>query len=133
MRVRFVAVVAALLSWGVAVAQVGVPPGPVAPPDLPPPAPAGQADIWKRLTPEQRKQMWQRLTPEEKADAWRRLTPEQRKQIRERLTPEERQEIRERWRGGPDAGPGPKLTPEERRKLRDAIREAHPEFKHRRP
>lgn len=132
MRARLVAVVAALLSWGVAVAQVGLPPGANAPPPGAPPQPDQRADIWQRMTPDQRKQLWQQLTPEERSDVWRRLSPEQRQAIRERLTPEERRAIRDRWFGRTlDAGPGPKLTPDERRRLRDAIREAHPEPKRR--
>jgi uncharacterized membrane protein len=147
MKIPTVAAAVAILSWGVATAQMEPPPAPVAVPgqlSQAAPPPDATADIWSHMTSEQRRQLWQQLTPQERATIWGRLPPEQRQAIRERLTPEQRDSIRERWgapgqppgqRAIPGPGPtpepramppaGPRLSPEERRQLREEIREAH--------
>ncbi len=92
-----------------------------------------RADLWQRLTPQQREQLWRSLTPEQKGDVWRRLPSEQRQSIRERLSPEQRDAIRREWqqRQGQSAGPRGEMphqmmmSPEERQQMREQIREAH--------
>lgn len=112
MRVRIVAVAAAILSWGVAMAQTGpalAPPLVVQAPQAPPPD--ATSDIWSHMTSEQRRQLWQQLTPQERTAIWQRLPPEQRSAIRERLTPEQRESVRERWASGAGQPPGPRSGP----------------------
>jgi MgtE intracellular N domain len=145
MRVRIVALAAAILSWGAAVAQTGPSFAPLLLAQAPPAD--ATADIWSHMTPQQRGQLWQQLTPEERARIWQRLPAEQRRAITERLAPEQRERPAPgqlpvprtmppappgpgpELRGGPFPGPGPKLSPEERRQLREQIRQAHGEFR----